>query len=78
MFRDLISREFCPRGRARKIVLDLYSENVAINAISRLISELPKSKILLLVYSRILLVATEFKIFFFFVFVVSSRYRISC
>ena len=44
------------------IVPDLYSESVTINAIWRLIREIPESKISLPVYSRKLLVAADFNI----------------
>ena len=52
-------------GRDRKIVLELHTESVAVNAIWRLIDKIPESKTSLPVYSRILLVAAAFKINFF-------------
>ena len=63
--------------RVRKIGPDLYTESVAINAIWRLIGEIPESKILLLVYPRKLLVAADFNINFFIKYSASSHYRVS-
>ena len=53
-------------GRIQKIVLNLYSVSIAINAIWRLVGKIPEAKISLPVYSRKLLVAADFKHFILF------------
>ena len=67
-YRDLSrdSRDWFGIGRVRKIVPDLCGESVAINAIWRLVGEIPEAKISLPLCSSKLLVAADFQIKFFF------------
>ena len=76
-YRDLIadSPDWFDIGHVGKIMPDLYSESIAINAIWCLVGGIPGAEISLPVYSSKLLEAADLN--FFFKNLAWSRYRIS-